>query len=269
MDKQDIVNKEILIHDAIAKLSYFCKLYGINTLFVVGGYCRAMYMDELWKVNDIDVASAYEDQAEQLCGLFASEVLKTMPEFYKRSGAGAVNYTSDEGTIKIEFQGRSVNEYMNNKEVREWMHSQEIEDVPIMHNIFGRDFTINALLMGMSDGILRDPTGLAADDLEKGTIRSLLPAEMLVKYNPLAILRAIRFALTYDFHIEESLRVAMQSGVGALTKTLSQERIMKEIVRILKVDGPKALEMIQKYNLGQFLMSPEVKDYLRLEVRDD
>jgi len=75
MDKNEIANKMILIKEVVAKLRHFSKLYGIKSIFIAGGYCRSYYMGEMWTVNDIDVASAFKDQALQLGGLFASEIL--------------------------------------------------------------------------------------------------------------------------------------------------------------------------------------------------
>jgi len=258
----DPASKEILIYEVVAKLTYFTKLYGIESLFIVGGFCRELYYGTVWKSSDIDVASAFHDQAIQLGNLFASEVLNTSPEVYKRSGAAAVNFKSEAGEIRIEFQGHSVNQYMHNQEVRQWMHNQGIEDVPLMNNIYGRDFTINSMIYALDDEKVYDPTGLAVEDLERKIISSLIPSDLLVKYNPLAILRAIRFALTYDFHIDDDMRSAMKAGTDNLCNSVSAERIIKEIVRILKIDAEQGIEMLQKYNMGRMLLVPELKQYL-------
>ncbi len=268
VDKQDQLNKKILVSEAVAKLSYFAKLYGIESLFIVGGFCRELYYDKIWRVNDIDVASAYQGEAVQLGNLFASEILNTTPEVYKRSGAAAVIYESDAGSIKIEFQGHSTNQFMHNQEVRQWMHDNNIDDVPLMNNIYGRDFTINSMIFSLDNEQLYDPTELAIHDLEQKCIVSLLPADLLIKYNPIAILRAIRFALTYEFTIDSDLRTAMKNGIDILCKSMSQERILKEIVRILKIDATQGIEMIQKYNLGKFLLTPDIKDMLGNEDDD-
>lgn len=255
-------DKEILINEVIAKLVHFTRLYGIDYLFIVGGFCREMYFGKIWRSNDIDVASAYENEAMQLGGLFASEILNTLPKIYKRSGAAMIMYKTDLGEIKVEFQGNSLNSYMHNQEVRNWMHQNDIEDAPLMNNIYGRDFTINALVFSLHNEKLYDPTGKAVGDLEKRLIVPLLPAEMLIKYNPLAILRAIRFALTYNFHIDPELRTAMKSGYDNLIGSLSQERIMKEVVRILKIDPVKGLNALKKYNLDRLLLNPEIERYI-------
>ena len=255
-------NKEIAINEAVAKLVHFTRLYGITHLFIVGGFCREFFLGKLWRLNDIDVASAFEDEATQLGGLFASEELDTLPKVYKRSGASMVMYKSKFGDIKIEFQGNSVNSYMHNQEVRNWMHENKIEDVPLMNNIYGRDFTINSLIFSLDNEKLYDPTKRAVSAFERKRIISLLPAKMLIKYNPLAILRAIRFALLYDFHIDAELRTEMKNGYDILVESLSEDRIMNEVVRILKIKPVEGLEMLKKFNLDKLLLSPKVEKYL-------
>lgn len=264
----DESSKQIVVEEVVAKLRHFGKLYGIDSMFIVGGYCREAYFGTPWKANDIDVASAYHEQALQLGGFFATEVANTTPKFYHRSGAAAMEYQSEFGSIKVEFQGRSTNSYMYNEDVKEWLRQNGIEDVPIMNNIYGRDFTMNSMLFSLNTGQFYDPTGQAAPDLEKGLVKSLLPAEMLVKYNPLAMLRAIRFALTYDFHIHSDLRIAMKGRIDLLKDSLTEDRIMKEVVRILKIDGPKSLELLKNMELHGLLMHPDIKDHVTLESAD-
>src|SRR5690606_12872611 len=137
-------NKMLLIEEAIEKLRYFSRLYGIQSLFIVGGYCRSLYLNSLWDVNDIDVASAFPDLAIQLGGLFASEIAQKPPDIYRESGTLKVEYETEEfGSINIEFQSKSVNGYMYNSEVTDFLRKNKVEDVPLLHNIYGRDFTIN------------------------------------------------------------------------------------------------------------------------------
>ena len=268
-DKNEIINKQLVVREVISKLKYFAKLYGIKSIFVVGGYTREHYFGKIWRVKDIDVASAYHEQARQLGGLFASEILHSVPKFYARTGTAAVEYPSEFGFIRVEFQGDSINAYMHNQEVKTWMQAEGIEDVPLMTNIYGRDFTINSLIYSLHNETMYDPTNQAIRDLERRRIRSLLPAPMLIKYNPLAALRAIRFSLQYDFHIDSDLRLAIKdAGIDNLCNTLSQERIIKEMVKVLKTNGPDALDMLKRFELDRILLHPDVKKYVYLGAKE-
>ncbi len=262
-------NKARLVDEVIQKLHYFVKLYAVESLFVAGGYCRSLYLGRPWDVNDIDVASAFEEQALQLGGLFASEVLNSLPKFYHRTGTAMVEYESELGNIKVEFQGNSVNSYMYNQEIKDWMYQEEIKTIPLMSNIYGRDFTINSLIYSLHTGELNDPTGRGAADFEKKSIISLLPPYLLVKYNPLAILRAIRFAMVYDFSINNELGNAMRDNVETLIGSLTEERIMRDIVKILKIDAARGLDMMKRYGLDKILINANLQEYIRLEPTDE
>jgi poly(A) polymerase len=269
MTKEEIINKEILIDEVIAHLRHFTQLYGIDSLFIVGGYCRSVAMGRRWETNDIDVASAYHEQAIQLGGLFASEELNTMPKFYQRTGTAVLEYKSEQGSIKVEFQGKSAQSYMYNQEVKDYLHQSNVDDVPLMNNIYGRDFTINTLIYSPVKDELLDPLGKAVRDLKRKRIISVLPPDMLIKYNPLAILRAIRFAVTYDFFIEANLRNEMKKNLHLLPEMITHERIVKEMVRILKIDAVKALDMFKRFRLGKLLMNEEVENFLELGAKDE
>jgi len=253
-------SKTQIIEEIVDRLKYFCQLYSIDSIFLVGGYTRSLYLGDMESINDIDVASAYSNQSQLLAGIFASEVLDATPTFYERTGTAAVEYKE----MRIEFQNYSSNAYMYNQDVRDWMRFNGIEDVPLMHNIYGRDFTINSLIYSLNSGKLLDPTDRAEKDFDDGRIVSLLPAHLLIKNNPLAILRAIRFALIYDFKIDEGLSIAMKEGKDKLSKSLSKDRIMKEIVKILKIDSVEGLKLLKKYGVEYFLMSPEVGEFVEI-----
>jgi len=270
MDKEQIIKKELLMKEVVAKLRHFSQLYGIRSIFIVGGYTREHYLGKIWRTKDIDVASAYHEQARQLGGLFASEILNSMPRFYERTGTALVEYPSEFGMIKVEFQGDSINAYMHNQEVKIWMQQKGIEDIPLMNNIYGRDFTINSLIYSLHNGMMYDPTNSAIRDFERRRICSLLPPHMLIKYNPLAALRAIRFALQYDFHIDPELRSAIkEGGVDNLRKSLSGERIVKEVVKVLKTNPEEGLDMLKRFELDRILLHPDVKNYIYLGAKSD
>jgi len=60
----------------------------------------------------------------------------------------------------------------------------------------------------------------------------------------------------------------MKEGTDLLINSLTEERIVKEIVRILKIDAAEGLELLKKYNLADLLMVREIKKYLNGEDDD-
>lgn len=241
------MTKSELSQQAIEKLSSFARLYGISYLFVTGGYCRALYLDRPNDFHDIDVACAYENHAILLGGLFASEILQTLPVVYHRSGTVMVEWQQEDVSVQIEFQGKSTCPYMNNQEIVDWMRHNEIEDVPLIHNLYGRDFTINALIFSLDDQKLYDPTHRSIPSFEKQRIESLLPPDILCRYNPFCILRAIRMSAMYDFTIDPDLARNMKKHSVLVPQTVSKERIVREIEKIVQTNNPKALDLLEKF----------------------
>jgi len=254
------MNRSQIVEDIIVELRDFAKLYAIDSLFVVGGYCRAKIMNEVDAINDIDIASAYPREAMKLCGLFSSEVLHEVPRFYHRTGTGVVETKNG---LRIEFQSQSSNSYMQNETIRSWMRKKSIRNTSLLNNVYGRDFTINSIIMSLKNGELYDLTKRAVHDIQKKRIVTILPAELIVQFNPLIILRAIRFATRYDFIIDAMLRKTMKENINSLFKHYSRERITQEIEKILQSDVEKGLEQLKKFNLTRAIIPEQLDKYIK------
>ena len=253
------MSKQAIAEEIVSELRHFAKLYSLESLFVVGGYCRAKILNDYEDLEDIDIAAAYPHQALRLCGLFASEVLHTTPTFYHRTGVGSIQYKG----LRLEFQNESINSYMHNEDVKLWMRKNAIRNTPLLNNIYGRDLTINSLILSIKNGELYDLTGKAIEDLERKQIRSILPAQLIMKYNPLVILRSIRFACRYNFHIVPELRKEIRDKKEVLKKAYSQERLVKEVEKILRSDTKRAKEELQRYDLLSLVLPEQVEKYFK------
>ena len=181
----------------------------------------------------------------------------------------SVVYKNDAGEIEIVFQSRSPKKYMQDDEVILWMQNNDIDTTPMLHNLYGRQFTINTLACAIDSNDVYDTTDRAMEDLTHKTIRSLLPSDMLVKYDPLSIFQAMELSLVHEFHIDMDMKKSMRN-IDVIFKSLSSDRIAKEIIRILHIDPEKALEMIKTYELERLLIIPEIKQYLeKVDTNDD
>ena len=99
-----------------------------------------------------------------------------------------------------------------------------------------RDFTINAMALGLHDLILHDPCG-GRRDLEKRQINAIA-AENFTS-DPLRIVRAARFKLEIAGRIGAPTRTAMQAATGGLS-AVAGERLAVEFNHILA--RPEAAE---------------------------
>lgn len=94
-----------------------------------------------------------------------------------------------------------------------------------------RDFTVNGLFEHPLSGEVIDYVG-GRDDLEAGRIRAIgEPAERF-REDGLRLLRAVRFAVTLDFQIEETTWRAIRELAPNLAQ-ISVERIRDEFSRVL------------------------------------
>lgn len=112
-----------------------------------------------------------------------------------------------------------------------------------------RDFTINS--MAWSPGTLIDPFG-GKKDVEDGIIRATGNPFKRFSEDPLRMLRALRFACTLDFEIEELTKRAILKHYRLL-KTVSHERIIKELMEIFSSENPVNL-LLEFYPVMELLI---------------
>ena len=89
-------------------------------------------------------------------------------------------------------------------------------------------------------------------DLQNHIIRMVGDPEIRLKEDPLRILRGIRFALTYDFSIDEKLSQAIFHN-NIYLKELSKDKIRQELKKINNVDEEKLNDIFHKYSI-QYLL---------------
>ncbi len=103
-----------------------------------------------------------------------------------------------------------------------------------------RDFTINSLAYSINEGLI-DYVG-AYQDIENKIIKINGNDDTVLKNDPLRILRAIRFASTLSFKIEENTKNYLLKNYYLLDN-VAKERIREEFIKILcSNDGVKYLD---------------------------
>ncbi|HPF20357.1 MAG TPA: CCA tRNA nucleotidyltransferase [Syntrophomonas sp.] len=133
-------------------------------------------------------------------------------------------------------------------------------------DLAGRDFSINAMAMDVN-GIIYDPWGGQAD-LKAGLIRATGDrAEVLFADDPLRMMRAIRFSVTYDYQIAESTCAALLK-LNHLLAGIAWERIREELNRILTSDRPaQGIRKLQTGGLMAYII-PELEVMVGFDQRN-
>ena len=135
-----------------------------------------------------------------------------------------------------------------------------------------RDFTLNALY-AQRDGTLFDPTGHGAADARAGRIVFVGEAEHRVREDYLRILRFFRFFAWYGAGPADAAALAACESLKGDLKTLSAERVSREILKLLAADDPRpAVALMARTGvLGEVLPAPI--DLVRFEgvvaIEDD
>jgi poly(A) polymerase len=101
-----------------------------------------------------------------------------------------------------------------------------------------RDFTLNALY-AQRDGTLFDPTGHGVADCRAGRIVFVGEAEHRVAEDYLRILRFFRFFAWYGSGPADAAALAACEALKGELKTLSAERVSKELLKLLAADDPR------------------------------
>lgn len=215
------------------------KLYGFIA-FVVGGFCR----DEFYKTphkegSDVDIM-AENYRGLELAGLLASHYHINMG-YHHRTGTAQLVI----GGIQFDFQANiKFFEYL--PEIRK----MDLPQNNFTFNILSRDFTVNTLAMSLRSGKIYDITGKAIPDLKQGLLRTPLEPHLAIEYNPMIIVRAIRFAVKYGYSIDEELSVAMREKVSLLSD-VGEEKIAEIIGDIIKLDKKKGEAMLRDFGILQ------------------
>jgi len=120
-----------------------------------------------------------------------------------------------------------------------------------------RDFTLNALY-ARRDGSLLDPTGRGLADARAGRIVFVGDAEQRVREDYLRILRFFRFLAWYGSGPPDAAALAACETLRGNIKTLSAERVSKELLKLLAAPDPRETVglMARVGVLGEVLPAP-------------
>jgi len=209
------------LEQAIFKLIKSCSDELQQDSYAIGGYVRDIFLKRTSK--DIDIVTLGK-------GIDLAELV------HKKLGEGAhLSTFKNFGTAQIKFEEIEV-EFVGARKESYSRDSRKpiVEDGSLQDDQNRRDFTINALAIGVSEknfGQLLDPFG-GMEDLKNGIIRTPLDPDITYSDDPLRMMRAIRFASQLNFTIEERSLNAITKNKERLS-IVSRERISDELNKII------------------------------------
>jgi tRNA nucleotidyltransferase/poly(A) polymerase len=207
----------VYIHPLLREIAALFRGRG-REVYLVGGAVRDLLRGK--KAQDWDLATSAPP--EEVISLFRQARHRVIPTGIKH------------GTVTVHYKGRAVEitTFRTEAAYSDSRHPDRVDfAATITEDLSRRDFTMNAVALGLPSGERVDPFGGAAD-IKKRLIRCVGNPEERFAEDGLRTLRAVRFAATLGFTIDEASLAAVRPALGAAAK-VSPERVRDELDKIL------------------------------------
>ena len=209
-------------------------------LYLVGGAVRDMLRGEV----SVDLDLAVEGDAAAVAGELAGRLGGTATS-HERFGTATVRadgLTADLATTRREAYGRPG-------------ALPTVEPATLAEDLGRRDFTINAMAIGLSPaelGSLHDPHG-GRSDLDAGIVRVLHDRSFIE--DPTRLLRALRYEARLGFALApETERLAREAAAAGAPQTVSGARIRDELMDLLaEPEAPVAVARLAGLGIDRAL----------------
>lgn len=202
--------------------------------YIVGGFVR----DYVLGKSSVDIDIATSATPKEIQSIFKN--VKLPNEKYGSVLLTYKKYNYEVTTFRMDL------EYKNNRHPSKIVYTDKL-DIDIKR----RDFTMNTLAMDNKGNII-DLLG-SKKDIKNKVIKTVGNADKKFKEDSLRILRAIRFATTLNFYLDEDVTKAIGNNKELLVN-LSFYRKKQELNKIFS--SPNVIEgikLLKKYNLDEYL----------------
>ena len=247
--------------------------------FLVGGCVRDLIMSQILKEEggrepkDWDMTT--NATPEQIIPLFEKTIYENtfgtvgvcIPKVTPETGDSVTHVTDSVSELDILKQEydivevtpyRKEGKYSDNRHPDDISYSDDIKD-----DLKRRDFTINALAYGVSQGQIID-LYKGIKDIENKVIRTVGVPDERFREDALRLLRAVRFMAQLGFAIsEETLDGVFHSR--ELLKNISAERIRDEFTKIIESPDPSlGIAVLTQLGLMKYIV-PELEEGIKCE----
>lgn len=222
-------------------------------MYEVGGCVR----DEILgvKSKDIDYSVVLTNDEQDIIFERGQEPFEFMANSLVDMGFKIFLETPEHLTVRAQFPkgsknvGLTADFVLARKEgtYTDGRRPDSVEPGSLMDDLARRDFTMNAIAKD-TDGSYIDPFN-GVQDIEDGLIRAVGDPMDRLREDALRAMRAIRFAVTKGFEIENSLDSAIYSTEVAdlIENKISDERISDELSKMFRFDTRRSIEILNMY----------------------
>ena len=229
-----------------------------QTVYIVGGFVRDLLLDRKKQITDIDFVT--EQSGIELAKAVGKELNPNLKvSIFKTYGTAMLKFND----LDLEFVGARKESYSEDS------RNPSVETGSLDDDQKRRDFTINALAISLNEnnfGELIDPFQGQKDLINK-ILKTPLEPSQTYSDDPLRMMRAIRFASTLGFEIENNSFEAIKNQADRI-KIISLERIMTEFNKIMLSEKPSiGLKLLEETGLLQLIM-PELTALKGIEEKE-
>ena len=217
--------------------------------YFVGGSVRDMLLHK--PISDVDIATSATPQ----------EVKEIFPH--------TVDVGIEHGTVMVIYhkEGYEVTTFRTEEGYEDFRHPDKVTFVrSLEEDLKRRDFTINALAIGIDDQLMDFFDGIG--DLERQCLRCVGDAKERFNEDALRMFRAVRFVGQLGFQIEEKTKNAISLLKMNLSK-VAVERMKVEFEKMIQSSFRKeALQLFVETGLYQACPLFDGKDEILLKLAE-
>ena len=213
----------------------------------VGGCVRNFLQSK--KIGDIDVAT-----------IFTPDELKKK---LKNSKFKVIDTGLDHGSVTVVSDNTKLEVTTLRKDIKTDGRHAEIKTIDDWkEDSKRRDFTINAIYLNKKGKIFDPQQGIS--DLKNNIVKFIGDPQTRIEEDFLRIIRFLRFSIQYNSSLEHSTVQALKLKLNGI-KSLSKERVLSELLKILKLKN--FLKIIDNKEIVEIfiLVFPEFQNIKRLK----
>ena len=223
--QEDISGNMLKLPENVELILNKLKEYG-SIGYVVGGCVRDTFLGR--EPNDWDITTP-----------LLPEAVEKVFQDYKVIETGIKHGTV---TVVIDDEPYEITTFRIDGTYSDGRHPDDVNFTDRLEDdLKRRDFTINAIAYNPDVGIIDLFNGL--NDIDKGIIRCVGTPSDRFEEDALRILRALRFAITLGFKIENETLIQMRNKRNMLID-ISKERICSELYKMMQTQFPNSFRIL-------------------------
>ena len=217
------------------------KIDNAENLYYIGGVVR----DEILGKESFDIDLTYVGNAiEFVQNLDGIKILKINKPF---------------GTVRVQIDNNEADIASTRAEIYE--HAGHLPTVTkigceLREDVIRRDFTINAMAKNYQSGEIVDYTG-GLEDIKNKKLR-VLHNKSFVE-DPTRILRALKFAVRFNFSLEENTKKLRDEYLRNINYDMSYKRVKKELIETFNLNSQKAYDEFINAKIYKLITKNDVK----------